>query len=88
MNRTLNKSPKVSVHSKDCICTTPELTGYALLIGTFKLAAYGVKQGGIGSILAGGMGLRKKPGKQPSLDENQQATVNSEILYTSWRITN
>ncbi|KAL1933357.1 hypothetical protein VTP01DRAFT_7447 [Rhizomucor pusillus] len=41
---------------------------------TFKLAAYGVKQGGIGSILAGGMGLRKKPGKQPSLDENQEAT--------------
>ncbi|KAG2227145.1 hypothetical protein INT45_003875 [Circinella minor] len=28
----------------------------------FKLAAYGVKQGGIGSILAGGMNLRKKSG--------------------------
>ncbi|KAI9270764.1 SH3 domain-containing protein [Phascolomyces articulosus] len=28
----------------------------------FKLAAYGVKQGGIGSILAGGMHLRKKSG--------------------------
>ena len=35
-------------------------------IDSFKLAAYGVKQGGIGSILAGaagGMGLRKKAPK-------------------------
>ena len=31
-------------------------------LGPFKLAAYGVKQGGIGSILAGGMHLRKKSG--------------------------
>jgi hypothetical protein len=31
---------------------------------SFKLAAYGVKQGGIGSILAGGFNLRKKGSKK------------------------
>ncbi|ORY96518.1 SH3 domain-containing protein [Syncephalastrum racemosum] len=38
---------------------------------SFKLAAYGVKQGGIGSILAGGMGLRKKSTKRTSVAEEE-----------------
>ncbi|KAI8143851.1 SH3 domain-containing protein [Fennellomyces sp. T-0311] len=40
---------------------------------SFKLAAYGVKQGGIGSILAGGMGLRKKGGGRTSIAEDDHA---------------
>lgn len=77
MGRTPKQKQKVSIPNRNC--ATLVLTGFALLTGTFKLAAYGVKQGGIGSILAGGMGLRKKPGKQPSLDENQEAMVSSKL---------
>ncbi|KAI9491339.1 SH3 domain-containing protein [Zychaea mexicana] len=41
---------------------------------SFKLAAYGVKQGGIGSILAGGMSLRKKSGPgRTSIAEEEHA---------------
>ncbi|KAI9304849.1 SH3 domain-containing protein [Cunninghamella echinulata] len=38
---------------------------------SFKLAAYGVKQGGIGSILAGGFSLRKKSTKRDSLSSSE-----------------
>lgn len=43
---------------------------------SFKLAMYGVKQGGIGSILAGGLNLRKKQPKRDSVssEDNNQPT--------------
>ncbi|KAI8059640.1 SH3 domain-containing protein [Gongronella butleri] len=44
---------------------------------SFKLAAYGVKQGGIGSILAGGMGLRKKGGPAPTKHDDQPPTTTT-----------
>ncbi|KAI8093275.1 SH3 domain-containing protein [Halteromyces radiatus] len=38
---------------------------------SFKLAAYGVKQGGIGSILAGGFNLRKKTSKKDAVPQEE-----------------
>ncbi|CEP17997.1 hypothetical protein [Parasitella parasitica] len=48
--------------------------------GGFKLAAYGVKQGGIGSLLAGGFpGLRKTPaGPKKTEPEPQKETTGEE----------
>lgn len=45
--------------------------------GGFKLAAFGVKQGGIGSLLAGGFpGLKKTPAKheEPAEEESKPVT--------------
>lgn len=53
----------------------------SIWIDSFKLAAYGVKQGGIGSILAGaagGMGLRKKAPK--GADEETTSSVSSLLM--------
>lgn len=52
-------------------------------IDSFKLAAYGVKQGGIGSILAGaagGMGLRKKAPKSADEETTTTSPVSSSSL--------
>lgn len=52
-------------------------------IDSFKLAAYGVKQGGIGSILAGaagGMGLRKKAPKSADEDTTTSPVSSSSLL--------
>ncbi|KAJ2959614.1 hypothetical protein NQZ79_g4951 [Umbelopsis isabellina] len=42
---------------------------------TFRLAAYGVKQGGIGSVLAGGFPMLKKTGRKPEATGNEQANT-------------
>lgn len=51
----------------------------------FKLAAYGVKQGGIGSLLAGGFPTLKKTGaaKKPPVPESVRIglCVNEEIFH-------
>ncbi|KAL4210559.1 hypothetical protein CU097_013364 [Rhizopus azygosporus] len=50
--------------------------------GGFKLAAYGVKQGGIGSLLAGGFpGLKKAPAKQeePAATEEPRPTPAAAV---------
>ncbi|KAI9487579.1 MAG: hypothetical protein EXX96DRAFT_475111, partial [Benjaminiella poitrasii] len=46
--------------------------------GGFKLAAYGVKQGGIGSLLAGGFPGLKKTGTVPKQEETAQPEVDSK----------
>lgn len=46
-----------------------------LLSATFRLAAYGVKQGGIGSVLAGGFPMLKKTGRKPEASSNEQANT-------------
>ncbi|CAO3578103.1 unnamed protein product [Absidia cylindrospora] len=45
---------------------------------SFKLAAYGVKQGGIGSILAGGFSLKKKGTKKEETTSTQQQQPQSQ----------
>lgn len=52
--------------------------------GGFKLAAFGVKQGGIGSLLAGGFpGLKKagaaKPETKPSPPEEKKEVITSTV---------
>lgn len=55
---------------------------------SFKLAAYGVKQGGIGSILAGGLSLRRKghkreePGQELADSSPEQAKAVDENTGT------
>ncbi|KAI8337010.1 SH3 domain-containing protein [Chlamydoabsidia padenii] len=44
---------------------------------SFKLAAYGVKQGGIGSILAGGFSLRKKGAKKDTSNHEEPKPTSS-----------
>jgi hypothetical protein len=44
---------------------------------SFKLAAYGVKQGGIGSILAGGFNLRKKGSKKDASGHEETKPVQT-----------
>lgn len=44
---------------------------------SFKLAAYGVKQGGIGSILAGGFNLRKKGSKKDATGHEDAKSAQS-----------
>jgi hypothetical protein len=41
----------------------------------FKLAAYGVKQGGIGAVMAGGFPMLKKTGKRPESVTEQSSPV-------------
>ncbi|CAO3597902.1 unnamed protein product [Absidia cylindrospora] len=45
---------------------------------SFKLAAYGVKQGGIGSILAGGFNLRKKGSKKETPPHQESTPVQQQ----------
>ncbi|KAI8337255.1 SH3 domain-containing protein [Chlamydoabsidia padenii] len=45
---------------------------------SFKLAAYGVKQGGIGSILAGGFNLRKNGHKKDELGLDQAESTHEQ----------
>ncbi|KAG2181035.1 hypothetical protein INT43_008617 [Umbelopsis isabellina] len=46
---------------------------------TFRLAAYGVKQGGIGSVLAGGFPMLKKTGRKPEASSNEQANTEKTV---------
>jgi hypothetical protein len=48
----------------------------------FKLAAYGVKQGGIGSILAGGFSL-KRSSTRSSMNERPSSTNSASQSETS-----
>ncbi|ORZ18827.1 SH3 domain-containing protein [Absidia repens] len=50
---------------------------------SFKLAAYGVKQGGIGSILAGGFNLRKKGSKKETPPHQVSAAEQSDDSKTN-----
>jgi hypothetical protein len=47
---------------------------------TFRLAAYGVKQGGIGSVLAGGFPMLKKTGRKPETSGSEQANTVRAIV--------
>ncbi|KAF7727110.1 hypothetical protein EC973_007971 [Apophysomyces ossiformis] len=47
----------------------------------FKLAAYGVKQGGIGSILAGGFPLRKKTVRRTSIAEGEKRAEDHTVRW-------
>lgn len=50
----------------------------------FKLAAYGVKQGGIGSILAGGFSLkRSSTSARSSMNERPSSTNSTSHSETS-----
>lgn len=62
------------------------VSNYFIVVTTakpgFKLAAYGVKQGGIGSLLAGGIpvlrpGGAKKTHSQDSISKQETPTVSS-----------
>jgi hypothetical protein len=48
---------------------------FICLTAAFKLAAYGVKQGGIGAVMAGGFPLLKKTGKKAESPNGQQSPV-------------
>jgi hypothetical protein len=60
------------------------LIGIKIAKGGFKLAAFGVKQGGIGSLFAGGLpGLKKTGGVKPQHEEQKPKVTVPEPVVPS-----